>query len=120
MANPDYATTGLTTSYMVGSWQKPKAYRDPTVSEMDGGNIRNRRQPGDEVFQIQFDILYTNAQYTTFEAWIATFRGIGRFSMKVNDGSNYTVRSVQFVEPYNSADVPPSHKQVTFKLWVYP
>jgi len=120
MANPDYATTGLPTSHLMGSWSKPKPYRDPTASEMEGGNIRLRRQPGDEVAQIQFSILYTNEQFATLETWINTFRGVSRFSMKVYDGSTYAVRTVQLVAPYETEDVPPGRKQVTFQLWVYP
>src|SRR4051812_39462474 len=120
MANPDYSTTGLPTSHLVGSWSKPKPYRDPVQSEMDSGNIRLRRQPGDEMFQIQFDLLYTDAQFITFETWVRTFRGIGRFSMRIYDGASYAVRTVQFSEQYTPEEVPPGKKRVTFQLWVYP
>lgn len=120
MANPDYMTTGLPYSHLVDSWQKPKPYREPLATDMDSGNIRLRRQPGDEIFQIQFDISFTNAQFATFETWVQTFKGVGRFSMKVYDGSSYAVRTVQFVQPYGTTDVPPNRKRVTFQLSVYP
>lgn len=120
MALPDYSSTGLPHSHLVDSWSKPKPYLDPTISDMDGGNKRQRRQPGDEVFQIQFDLLYTLEQFATFEAWVATFRGIGRFTMMVYDGQSVAARTVQFSQQYGSQAIPPGKQQVTFQLWVYP
>jgi hypothetical protein len=120
MANPDYASTGLPHSHLVDSWAKPKPYLDPTQSDMDGGNKRLRRQPGDEMQQIEFAIMYTDAQFNTFETWVRTFRGIGRFTMQVYDGSTVAARTVQFVEQYVPQAVPPGRKQVSFKLWIYP
>lgn len=120
MANPDYSTTGLPHSHMIDSWSMPKPYRDPLATDMEGGNVRLRRMPGDEIFQIQFDLLFTNAQFATFQTWVNTFRGVSRFSMNVYDGTGYAVRTVQFIQPYGVQDVPPSRKRVTFQLWVYP
>lgn len=120
MANPDYSTTGLPTSHLIGSWSIPKPYREPAATDMDSGNVRLRRQPGDEMYQIQFSLMYTLAQYATFKTWLNTFRGIGRFSMRVYDGAAYAVQTVQFSQPYSVEEVPPKLVRVTFQLWVFP
>lgn len=119
MTLPTYASTGLPDSPLVDSWAITKPFLDPTQSDMEGGNKRMRRQPGDDMMQLQFDIIYTQAQFSTFRTWVNTFRGIGRFTMYIWDGTARVSKTVQFAQTYQPQSVPPKVR-VTFNLWVYP
>jgi hypothetical protein len=122
MTFPTYASTSLPDQPLSGTWTKPQPYLEPAQTDFDGGNKRLRRQPGDEVMQIQFDILYTNAQFATFETFVKTTLGggISRFTMRVRTGGVMELKTVQFSKAYQPSEVPPSRTQVTFLLWVYP
>jgi hypothetical protein len=119
---PAYSTLGIPDVPIVDSWSEPEPYITPTSTDMDGGNIRLRRQPGDERIQRQFDILFTNAQYATFKAYVKTTLGLGtaRFQMRVWDGAAMVLETVQFSKPYQPTPMPPLYVQVTFVLWIYP
>ena len=122
MALPTYASTSLPYSPLVGTWQEPDPYLDPNQTEMEGGNIVLRAQPGDDVEHIQFDIRLTQSQYTTFKAFIKTTLSFGtsRFTMQVWMGAAFETRTVQFAKKYQAKDDPPGHVIISFDLWVYP
>lgn len=120
MTVPAYEDTGLPYSPLVDSWQQPDLYQDPVETEMEGGNVRLRSAPGDDVEHIQFDILYTQAQYTTFKTFVKTTlnNGSSRFTMKVWMGSAFEVRTVQFAKkPVPNAVFP--KVRVSFELRVF-
>lgn len=122
MTIPAYTTLGISHSALTESWSEPQPFIAPQSADMEGGNTRLRSLPGDEISQLQFDILFTNTEFATFKTYVKTPLGNGsaRFVMPVWTGSAYETKTVQFVEPYADQAIPPKYIQVTFKLRIYP
>lgn len=122
MAFPNYATTSLPTSVLVGSWQEAEPYQDNIATDMAGGNKRKRAYPGDELKRITFKVKFTQTQFKSFKTFVKTTLGLGvsRFYMNVWDGKQYVNSLVQFATRYQNESQPPTDEIVTFDLWVYP
>lgn len=123
MPIPNYATLSINDQPLVDSWSMPSgAYRAPTSTDMEGGNVRLRRQPGDEMYELQFDILFTAAEFATFKTFVQTTLGggVSRFTMNVWTGAAMETKTVQFVQPYVPTPLPPVKTAVSFHLRVYP
>lgn len=108
------------------SWRK-SPFRPPIKTEMDGGNVRLRRQPGDTAVLVAQTIVLTLAEFATLESWVENTiaGGTAQFTMNVLlSGTTYSSQTVQF-EP-NGSDFPYSvawygglHKAVTMTLRVF-
>ena len=122
MSIPAYSTLGIPEAPLVDTWSEPQPFIPPTQTDMDGGNMRARTQPGDGRAQRQFDIMFTVAQLATFETYVKTTLGNGaaRFTMNVWNGASMESRTVQFSKPYQKTPQPPLYVQVTLVLWIYP
>jgi len=122
MTIPTYTTLGITHSVITDSWSEPQPYLEPIATDMDGGNKRLRTRPGDKVAIRQFDILFTNAEFATFQTYVKTTLGNGcaRFVMPVWNGASYDTLTVQFEKPYQAQPMPPKYVQVTFNLRIFP
>lgn len=123
MAFPDYASTGLPTAVLVGTWKEAEPYQDNVTSDMAGGNKRKRAYPGDELKRITFNIKYTQAQFLYLkDTFIKTTLGLGvsRFYMLVWNGKQYENRLVQISTRIQNESQPPTDEIVTWDLWVYP
>jgi hypothetical protein len=120
MTLPTYASTGLPNRPLVDSWEQPDLYQDPIITDMEGGNKRLRRRPGDDVEMIQFEMNFTKAQYATFKAFVrdTLFNGTSRFTMNVWMGNAMESRRVQFAQKPSMMNEHPIVR-VKFQLWVY-
>jgi hypothetical protein len=120
MAIPDFASTGLSSSPLVDSWQQAELYIEPEQTDMDGGNIRVRSRPGRDRQRISFDILYSKADYATFKTFVKTTlnKGTSRFTMSVWMGDGMESHTVQFASQPKPTTVEPKMK-VSFDLWVF-
>jgi hypothetical protein len=114
-------SSGVPDSALIDSWSKPDMYQDPLQTDMDGGNKRLRTRPGDGVQKISFDILMSQAQFSTFETWVLTTcgRGTAQFQMRVWLGAAYATKLVQFAaKPKADSRSKWPKVVVTFELWV--
>ncbi|HQS08715.1 MAG: hypothetical protein B7Y12_02200 [Rhizobiales bacterium 24-66-13] len=99
-------------------------FRDPLGTEMEGGNTRLRRRPGDDVGTYAWAGIFNAAQMATFMGFVETTTGNGssRFTMQVSrDGVTYVSRTVQIVVgslKFSSAGG--ANTQVSFSLLVFP
>ena len=77
---------------------------DPLATEMEGGNLRQRSRPGDNVGTIQQTIQMPLAEYETFVDWVKTTlnNGTARFTLDVWLGTGFTNKVCQFVKPGSS------------------
>ena len=77
---------------------------DPLATEMEGGNLRQRSRPGDNVGSIQQTIQMPLAEYETFAAWVKTTlnNGTARFTLDVWLGTGFANKVCQFVKPGSS------------------
>ena len=75
--------------------------RDPIQTDMEGGNIRQRARPGDNVGTITQSMWMTMAEHDTFVGWVMDQLGggTGRFTMPVWLGSSYVTKTCQFDQP---------------------
>lgn len=66
-------------------------FRSPLETEFNGGNVRRRARPGDNVGTIGQTVQMTAAQYDTFIAWVKDTlgNGSGRFRAQVWLGASY-------------------------------
>ncbi|MDF2809308.1 MAG: hypothetical protein K0S56_339 [Microvirga sp.] len=73
--------------------------REVISTEMEGGDTRQRRRPGDGVGTGRWGRGLTGAQMASFTAFLATIGGgATRFLMPVSlDGQTYTTRVVQII-----------------------
>ncbi|MGJ5000579.1 hypothetical protein ACQR10_04595 [Bradyrhizobium sp. HKCCYLRH2060] len=106
------------------SFQPIQRMRDPLATDMEGGNTRQRKRPGDNVGTLTQTIWMTMAEHDTFVDWVKTTlgNGTGRFTMNVWLGSGFVSKTCQFIKPgtqltyaYLTTDVV----AVTMSLRVY-
>jgi hypothetical protein len=76
-----------------------KRYLDPLATEMEGGNIRQRSRPGDNVGTLSQTIVMPRPQFETFTAWVKTTlnNGTARFTANVWLNTGFQSRVCQFV-----------------------
>lgn len=122
MTIPSYTSLAINDKPLLDTWSMPQPYLEPIQTDFDGGNKRLRTQPGDEVQQIQFAIMMTNAEYATFLNFVLVTlgRGVSRFTMRVWNGATMVSKTVQFAERFKTEPAPPNSIQVGFNLWIYP
>lgn len=112
---------GLKDQPMVDSWTNPDPYLDPLSTDMEGGNVRLRTRPGDDVQTFQFSLLFSLTEYATFRTFVLTTlnRGTSRFTMRVWTGSAFETKTVQFNKKPIPTSVPPK-MQVAMDIRVFP
>lgn len=73
--------------------------REALATEMDGGDVRQRRRAGDDLGTMQWGRSLTTTQMASFKAFLPTIaNGAARFLMPVSvDGQTYETRVVQIV-----------------------
>jgi hypothetical protein len=83
------------------SFQPIQRMLDPLATAMEGGNVRQRPRPGDNVGTLTQTIWISAAEHDTFVAWVkATLgNGTGRFTANVWLGTAYLNKVCQFVKP---------------------
>lgn len=74
-----------------------KPLRDPPETQMEGGNVRRRRRPGDRLAMMRWGRQLKPAEAASFFAFLSSIGdGTQRFLMPVClDGSTYAPRVVQ-------------------------
>ncbi|MGJ4893782.1 hypothetical protein ACQR2B_06580 [Bradyrhizobium oligotrophicum] len=106
------------------SFQPIQRMRDPLATDMEGGNTRQRKRPGDNVGTLTQTVWMTMAEHDTFVDWVKMTlgNGTGRFTMNVWLGSAFVSKTCQFIKPgtqltyaYLTTDVV----AVTMSLRVY-
>lgn len=83
------------------SFQPVKVALDPITTEMEGGNVRLRPRPGDNVGELTQTIWMTNDDCNTFKDWVKNTLNLGtaRFTTQVWLGTKYETKVCQFVKP---------------------
>lgn len=106
------------------SFQPIQRALDPTSTDFEGGNTRERTRPGDNIGSLKQTIWMTMAEHDAFVAWVlgALNNGTARFTTYVWMGSSFIVKTCQFIKPgstltyaYISTDIV----AVTMTLRVY-
>jgi hypothetical protein len=97
---------------------------DPLATEMEGGNLRQRSRPGDNVGTIQQTIQMPLAEYETLVVWVKTTlnNGTARFTMDVWLGTGFANKVCQFVKPGSSLTaqfIPTDAVNVSMTLRIY-
>lgn len=104
-------------------FQPIKPFLDPISTEMEGGNIRQRPRPGDNVASLGQTIMMTPADAETFKAWVKTTlnNGTARFTALVWTGAAYVSKTCQFAKDGKPTYAAFSSTRVTvaMKLVVY-
>jgi len=93
------------------------------TTQMEGGNTRSRRRPGDNVATVKQSVQMSLAELETFKTWFASTigGGAGRFSMNVWTGSEYENKVCQFdlSQPISYDYLTTEVVNVTMQLRVY-
>lgn len=79
-------------------WQMSEMYLAPISTEMDGGNQRLRRRPGDNVAIINYPLRPLSlTEWVAFDAFIRTTLsgGTSRFTMPLTIGGSTASKTVQ-------------------------
>ncbi len=103
-------------------FQPIKPYLDPLKTEFEGGNVRLRSRPGDNVGTIGQAVVMTYAEYEVFADWVKTTlnNGTARFVANVWIGTGFVSKTCQFA---NGAPTPAPYAleqvAVTMTLRVY-
>jgi hypothetical protein len=102
-------------------WQIPQPFTGPIETEMDGGNVRLRSQPGSNVATLQWRRRMTTIQYTSFDAFVRSTLSNGtlRFTMPVWLGASYVIKTVQIVKGTLSVSQDGLFVAVSMTLRVY-
>jgi hypothetical protein len=92
--------------------QPVTGFLDPIRTDMEGGNVRLRTRPGDNVGQVSYSIPMTKTQIAAFNTWVKTTlnNGTSRFSMPVWIDNGFVTKVCQF------AEVPKRQRVGTAKL----
>jgi hypothetical protein len=97
---------------------------DPLATDMEGGNIRQRPRPGDNVGSTTQTILMPLAEYDVFVEWVKTTlnNGTARFRMDVWLGTGFANKVCQFIKPGSTLTakyMPTDAVAVTMTLRIY-
>lgn len=99
-------------------------FRAPLSTEMEGGNIRLRRRPGDNIGTYAWGRILKPTEASDLNTFLMTTlnNGASRFTMQVSrDGTTYTSRVVQLVAgSLKYASAGGDKTLVTFNLTVFP
>lgn len=104
------------------SFQSVKRMLDPIKTEMEGGNVRLRSRPGDNVGLVGQTIIMTLAQHDVFQAWVKNTlsNATARFTAPVWLGSSFQTKVCQFSDGApRSAYYGPQQVAVTMTLRVF-
>ena len=82
----------------LNSIQPIKRALDPIRTEMDGGNVRLRRRPGDNVGVLSQTVRMSAAQYDSLLSWLSEQAGgaTARFTMPVRLVQRFETKVCQF------------------------
>lgn len=98
--------------------------REALQTEMEGGDTRQRRRPGDDVGVMQWGRTFTEAEMATWDGFLSdTSGGVARFIMPVpTNGAIYQLRVVQIVGGAGGVSLSAVgvETQVSFSLVVFP
>lgn len=105
----------------LGTAQPASRLLDPIKTDMEGGNVRLRSRPGDEVWQVSYSVPMTNAQIVTFNDWVKTTLGNGtaRFSLNVWIENSFQNKVCQFAAVPKSQRLGNGRLAVALSLRVY-
>jgi hypothetical protein len=108
---------------MVDGFEPISRVLAPIVTDMEGGNQRQRSRPGDNVGMLGQTIIMYAAQFEIFTPWWkgTLSNGTARFTAQVWLGTDYETKVCQFTKdgkPTDSFYVPGAVK-VAMKLRVY-
>ncbi|MGY3605665.1 MULTISPECIES: hypothetical protein [unclassified Bradyrhizobium] len=101
--------------------QPVTGFLDPVRTEMEGGNVRLRTRPGDNVGQVSYSIPMTKAQLDLFNAWVKTTlnNGTSRFSMPVWIDNAFLTKVCQFAAVPRRQRIGTSKLAAVISLRVY-
>lgn len=98
----------------------------PIRTEMEGGNVRLRRRPGDNVALVSQTIWMTKSDFATLESWVSGTLGggVARFTASVWLGSAYSTKTCQFEAsgqefPYSVSSIGSDTVAVSMTLRVF-
>jgi hypothetical protein len=97
-------------------------FLEPVRTEMEQGNVRQRRRPGDNVAIVQQSVPMTKGEYDSLVTWGNDTIGkwTGRFSMQIWLGSSYVSKVCQFSDGApKPVEMSPTHVSVQMQLRVY-
>jgi len=100
-----------------------KPFRDPLETEMEAGNIRTRRRPGDALPLIKWSADLSAAEFAAFQAFVSgsLFNASVRFRMPVSlDGAAFATRTVQMRAGTLGWSASGDKVRVVFDLYVFP
>ena len=102
-------------------WQIPRPFISPIETEMEGGNVRLRSQPGSNVASVQWRRRMTPSQFTSFDAFVRSTlsNGTSRFKMPVWLGASYVTKTVQIAKDSLSVSQDGLFVAVSMTLRVY-
>lgn len=108
---------------MVDGFQPIQRVLQPIVTDMEGGNQRQRPRPGDNIGVLGQTIIMDAAPFATFTTWWTETLNLGtaRFTVPVWLGTNFVTKTCQFTpdgKPQDSYYLPGAVK-VSMKLRVY-
>ena len=98
-------------------------FRDPIETEMANGDVRRRRQPGDDLIRKRLAFRFTAAEVETWSIFVRTTlnNGAARFVMPVSiDGGACEPRVVQIIGAPNYDGRSGSLRMYSFEAWVFP
>lgn len=113
---------GLPHQSAAADWQV-QPFRAPLQTEMEAGNVRARRRPGDGVATMRWSRYFKDAEMASFETFVVTTYNLTqRWVMPVSvNGRTYENRVVQMVDgPPTYASAAPGIIRVSMTLLVYP
>lgn len=96
-------------------------FLDPIKTDMEGGNIRLRTRPGDNVGETAYAIPMTNAQIVAFNSWVKVTlnNATARFSVPVWADNGFVTKTCQFAAVPKSGRLGGGRVGVTISLRVY-
>lgn len=101
-----------------------KPVRAPLKTEMEAGNVRIRRRPGDNLKVMRWGRILTTAEFEAFTTFIedTIYGGTARFTMPVSlNGATYVDRIVQIdAETIDDSHLGGLQVAVSFAAFVFP
>lgn len=101
-----------------------KPVRAPLKTEMEAGNVRIRRRPGDNLKVMRWGRMLSTAELADFNTFLETtiYGGAGRFTMQVSlDGATYVSRLVLMdAETIEITHLGGLQVAVSFAAFVFP
>jgi len=100
-----------------------KPFRDPLETEMEAGNVRARRRPGDALPLLKWSADLSAAEFAAFRAFVSgsLFGASVRFTMPVSlDGTAFSARTVQMRAGTLGWSASGDKVRVAFDLYVFP